>query len=174
MYDAAKKIDGRRWRHLGYLDPSVTRKMSAATAMPLVTFNNEDCAYIFNSNMNYALPTDGPRIFNVNGQHYVKNGTEKIYEAGHSLTIWQKYKLQGQETKEFYFRQPAGLFTNELEFMMPYKDDELLKFGYNVGRGYYASTFQCSSAEHQVKISDSGNLVVVEKATGQAVWVIYW
>jgi hypothetical protein len=160
--------------------------MSAATAMPLVTFNNDDCARMFNSNMNYALPTDGPRIFNVNGQRYVKNGTEKMYGAGHSLTIWQKYALARSETagdgsapqsepfKEFYFRQPAGLFTSELEFMMPYKEDETLKFGYNVGRGHYAGTFECSSAEHEVKISDSGNVVVAEKATGQVVWVIYW
>ncbi len=143
--------------------------------MPLVTFDNEDCGRIFNSNMNYALPSEGPRIFNVNGQNYIKNGTEKIYGAGHSLTIWQKYTLEGDgPSKEFLFRQPAGLFTNELEFMMPYKDDELLKFGYNVGRGYYAGTFECSSAEYEVKISDCGNVVVVEKATGQAVWVIYW
>ena len=165
-----------------YLDPSVTRKMSAASTMSLVTFENSDCARMFNANMNYALPTEGPRIFNVNGQRYVKNGTEKIYGLGHSLTIWQKYKLESDghsesasdETKEFYFRQPAGLFTNELEFMMPYKDDESLKFAYNVGRGYYAGTFHCSSAEHEVKISDCGNVVVAEKATGQAVWVIYW
>ena len=81
---------------------------------------------------------------------------------------------RSQEFKEFYFRQPAGLFTDQLEFMFPYKEHEPLKFGYNVGRGHYAGTFECSSADYEIKISDSGNVVVVEKASGQVVWVIYW
>lgn len=144
------------------------------SAAPLVTFNNSDCARMFNANMNYAMPTDGPRVFNVNGQRYVARGTEKHYGAGHSLTIWQKYTLESDETKEFLFRQPAGMFTNELEFLMPHKECEPLKFGYNVGRGHYAGPFECSSAEHEVKISDSGNLVLLEKESGQPVWVIYW
>lgn len=154
--------------------------MSVLSTVPFVSFNNDDFARMLNSNMNYALPTEGPRFFNVNGQRYIKNGTEKIYGAGRSLTIWEKYTLQSDgcvasyNPKEFYFRQPAGLFTNELEFMMPYKDGVSLKFGYNVDRGYEIGTFECSSADHEVKISDSGNVVLVEKDSGQPLWVIYW
>jgi hypothetical protein len=153
---------------------------ATATAMPLVTFNNDDCARLFNANMNYAMPSDGPRIFNVNGQRYVKKGTEKVYEMGHKETVWQKYGLEGdsgpqsQETNWLNFRQSFGIFTVGLEFVLPYKDGEPLKFSYNVGRGHYAGFFECSSPDHEIKISDSGNVVVVEKASGQAVWVIYW
>jgi hypothetical protein len=155
--------------------------MSAVTEtpMPLVTFKNEECGQMFNANMNYAMPSEGPRVFNVNGQRYVKKGTEKLYEMGHKETVWQKYEVEGdgpqsQETKWLNFHQSLGIFTIGLEFILPYKEFEPLKFSYNVGRGYYAGFFECSSAEHEIKISDSGNVVVMEKTSGEPAWVIHW
>ena len=57
-----------------------------STTIPIVFFKNEEYGRLFNANMNYVMPSDGPRAFMVNGQKYIKNGTDTLQETGQRLS----------------------------------------------------------------------------------------
>jgi hypothetical protein len=161
-----------------------------STTIPTVFFKNEEYGRLFNANMNYVMPSDGPRAFTVNGRQYIKNGTETLQETGQRLSdassamgekspaVYIKYTLEGNEAEIVYFRVNRGILSIGFNFIFPSspcnKDGEPIHISYNVGRGYYAGFFECSSADHEVKISDSGNVVLVEKDSGSPVYVIWW
>jgi hypothetical protein len=161
------------------------------TTIPTVFFKNEECGRLFNANMNYVMPSDGPRSFTVNGQKYIKNGTETLQETGQRLSdessamgekspaVYIKYTLEGNDAEIVYFRVNRGILSIGFNFIFPSfrskkAGDDAIQISYNVGRGYYAGFFECSSADHEVKISDSGNVVLVEKESGSPVYVIWW
>jgi hypothetical protein len=147
-----------------------------SATIPTVFFKNEEYGRLFNANMNYNMPSDGPRAFMVNGQQYIKNGTETFQENGHMETVYIKYTLEGNEAEFLYFRVKRGILSIGFNFMFPSKtaDDDAIQISYNVGRGYYAGFFECSSPKHEVKISDSGNVVLVEKESASPLYVIWW
>jgi hypothetical protein len=152
--------------------------MSAVTETPIPTvyFTNTECGYLFNANMNYAMPSEGSRIMTLNGKSYTKNGTETVHEMGHTQTVYTKYVMNENDAEVFYFRVAYGVLTITFHFIFPSKEEdaEPISISYNVGRGYYAGFFECSSADHEVKISDSGNVVVAAKESGEAVYVVWW
>lgn len=159
-----------------------------STTIPTVFFKNEEYGRLFNANMNYVMPSDGPRAFMVNGQKYIKNGAETVQENVQCLSdvssamgekspaVYIKYTLEGNDDEIIYFRVNRGILSIGFNFIFPSKKagDEAIQISYNVGRGYYAGFFECSSVGHEVKISDSGNVVLVEKDSGSPVYVIWW
>jgi hypothetical protein len=150
-----------------------------STTIPTVFFKDEQGGLLFNASMNYTMPSDGPRSFTVNGQQYIKNGTETLQENGQSPAVYIKYTLEGNEAEIVYFRVNRGILSIGFNFIFPsfpskMAGNEAIQISYNVGRGYYAGFFECSSADHEVKISDSGNVVLVEKESGSPVYVVWW
>ena len=165
-----------------------------STTIPTVFFKNEEYGRIFNANMNYIMPSNGPRSFTVNGQQYIKNGTDTLQETGQRLSdessamgekspaVYIKYTLVENDAEIVYFRVNRGILSIGFNFIFPISPsfpckkagDEAIQISYNVGRGYYAGFFECSSLKHEVKISDSGNVVLVEKDSGSPVYVIWW
>ena len=142
--------------------------------IPTVFFTNEEHGRLFNANMNYAMPSEGPRVMTLNATPYTKKGTETIHEMGHTQTVYNKYVMNGNDEEVFYFRVAHGIVSITFHFIFPSKDAEPISISYNVGRGHYAGFFECSSADHEVKISDSGNVVVAVKESGEAVYVVWW
>ncbi len=142
--------------------------------VPMVFFTNQEFGRMLNANMNYATPSDGPRVFIVNDRHYIKKGKETFYETGHSGKVYLKYMYEGDESQFIYFRMGVGLIGAEFHFILPYREDEYLFLSYDVSISNYAGEMKCSSVNHDVKISDSGNVVVAEKTTGKPIYVMRW